>query len=279
MNLKIDKQLLNDLNDIADMEYSTPEGILIRGLIIYVKYAQRIDLTGSFKGKKGIEAAEKYIEELSKISGQDINEIVFGCIDAYRAKVICKTPVKRIELSRRDEIYLFIDDPYRGSLLCLYSKENNTNKLTEIMELQREKDKIERENTLNLFIENAREKLKLAEKELKQLESAYQKSNSEYTKIANEHQILSMTEILKFTARQRIEHKKNSENKKRELGEIARKTTNLSDDLNKKKYEVIEIKDDISTMNSYFNFDEIPIWKAKGKYSPKNFNNLKNIVE
>lgn len=267
MNLKINKQLLNDLNNIAEMEYSTTEAVLIRGLILYAKYAQGLNLTGYFKGEEGIKGAEKYIEDLAATYCTDTNEIVFACIDAYRAKVIGETIEQRFESSGRDEIYLFVEDPFRGNILCTYSKENNTNEFRKIMALKREEDKIEREETLKGFIENAKEKLSQAEKELKQLEKDYEKANSDYTKVSNEHRILSVTEIFKFTAEQRMDHKNKLENKKGKLSQIAVKTTMLGQELESKRHEVIEIKNDINTMNSYFNFDEVPIWKAKGKYN------------
>lgn len=269
MNLKIDKKLLKDLNNIAEMEYSTPETVLIRGLIIYVKYAHGLNLAGSFKGKERIKNAEKYIENLAETYGTNTNEIVFGCIDAYRAKVMGKTVNERFETSGRNEIYLFIDDPYMGSKLFTHKKEYRANNLQEIMKLKREQDRIESEEILENFIENARIMLSQSEQELKQMESYYRNTNDKYTKITNEHRLLSVTEVFKLTAQKRISHNYKLENKRRELAELSVIVTKLNKELEYKKDEISNLKRDINEMKTYFDLEEIPVWTLKDEYKPK----------
>ncbi len=269
IKLKIDKNLKKDLEQIAEDEFSTPEGVLRRGLIVYMKYLKRIDISNALKCKNSMDKVEKFIKELAEEHNASIDDIVFYCIDAYRDKVLNIGLNQRLKLSGRDEVLICIDDFYRGKMIGLYNKEENPQgKLTELLKLKAEEYKIERMEELELYITNAKIKLKKVEGEYEQLKKDCKAANIEYTKITGEYTALKALSIIKLTAKQRLEHKAKLESKRGEFYDISSKTTILEARLESKKSELLETQQDIGYMISCKEKEEIPSSAFIGKYSP-----------
>ena len=163
MDLKIDINLQNDLINIAESEYSTAEGVLIRGLIIYTKYLKKLDLTGFFKGKKGIEEAEKYIIALSKEYNESINEVVYN--KGYSVNELDKVMKKKY-----DEIKMGYINEIKGYITAEEKKIEENEKI--LSEIDKELKQAEAQHaTLKLQHEKAKVKSRFSLSPEKILES------------------------------------------------------------------------------------------------------------
>ena len=265
MNLKVSKDLKRDLEQIAEQEFSTPEGVLRRGLIIYLMYLKHIDISQTLKGKKGIEEAEQIIINLSEEYNNSIDDIIFACIDAYRCKVIGMSIDDRLSLSNREYIYLFIDDFMRGKILGIYKEEYKSIELSRAFAIEREKNRIEQEKELELCIEGARNKLKSLESELKIKNADYTKANMKYTEVAATYSVLKATSIIKLTAKQRMDHKDKLENKEAEFQRMSLNVSRLMSEVEKIKKDIDSISCDIGCMNGIKSNEDINIGEF-GKY-------------
>lgn len=265
MNLKVSKDLKRDLEQIAEQEFSTPEGVLRRGLIIYLMYLKHTDISQTLKGKKGIEEAEQIIINLSEEYNNSIDDIIFACIDAYRCKVIGMSIDDRLSLSNREYIYLFIDDFMRGKILGIYKEEYKSIELSRAFAIEREKNRIEQEKELELCIEGARNKLKSLESELKIKNADYTKANMKYTEVAATYSVLKATSIIKLTAKQRMDHKDKLENKEAEFQRMSLNVSRLMSEVEKIKKDIDSISCDIGCMNGIKSNEDINIGEF-GKY-------------
>ena len=265
MNLKVSKDLKRDLEQIAEQEFSTPKGVLRRGLIIYLMYLKHIDISQTLKGKKGIEEAEQIIINLSEEYNNSIDDIIFACIDAYRCKVIGMSIDDRLSLSNREYIYLFIDDFMRGKILGIYKEEYKSIELSRAFAIEREKNRIEQEKELELCIEGARNKLKSLESELKIKNADYTKANMKYTEVAATYSVLKATSIIKLTAKQRMDHKDKLENKEAEFQRMSLNVSRLMSEVEKIKKDIDSISCDIGCMNGIKSNEDINIGEF-GKY-------------
>lgn len=265
MNLKISKDLKRDLEQIAEQEFSTPEGVLRRGLIIYLMYLKHIDISQTLKGKKGIEEAEQIIINLSEEYKNSIDDIIFACIDAYRSKVIGMGIDDRLSLSNREYIYIFIDDPYIGKKLGIYKEEYKSSELSKTLAIAKEKFRMEQEKELEQCIEGARNKLKSLESELKIKNAEYTKANIKYTEVAARYSVLRNTSILKLTAKQRIDHKTKLENKEAEFQRMSLEVARLMSKVEKINQDIELISHDIRSMNRMKENEDIEIGEF-GKY-------------
>lgn len=268
IKLKIDKDLKNDLEKIAEDRFNTPEGILRIGLVLYLQYLNRTDISEELKGENAIDRTEKIIKELAEEYNASIDYIVFCCIDAYRAKVLNMGPKRRLQLSKRNEVLVFIDDIYKGKFICFYSEKSSLDNLQKTFKLKMEENRIKRMEELELYIINAKNKLNKVEKEYELLKKDYSEANKKYSRISGEHQALSVFSIIKLTAKQRINHKEKIDRKNRELAEMAKLTTELDDELKLKSSQLNEIKSDLEYMINCKNKEDIPSAAFIEKYKP-----------
>lgn len=265
MNLKISKDLKRNLEEIAEQEFSTPEGVLRRGLIIYLMYLKHIDISQTLKGEKGIEEAEQIIINLSEEYNNLIDDIIFACIDAYRCKVIGMSIDDRLSLSNREYIYVFIDNPMIGRKLGIYKEEYKSIELSRVLAIEKEKNRIEQEKQLELCIEGARNKLKSLESELKTKNAEYIKANMKYTEVAATYSVLKATSIIKLTAKQRIDHKDKLEKKEAEFQRMSLNVSRLISEVEGIKKDIDSISCDIGCMDGMKSNEDINIGEF-GKY-------------
>ena len=248
MNLKISKDLKRNLEEIAEQEFSTPEGVLRRGLIIYLMYLKHIDISQTLKGEKGIEEAEQIIINLSEEYNNLIDDIIFACIDAYRCKVIGMSIDDRLSLSNRE-----------------YKEEYKSIELSRVLAIEKEKNRIEQEKQLELCIEGARNKLKSLESELKTKNAEYIKANMKYTEVAATYSVLKATSIIKLTAKQRIDHKDKLEKKEAEFQRMSLNVSRLISEVEGIKKDIDSISCDIGCMDGMKSNEDINIGEF-GKY-------------
>lgn len=216
MDFKIDKNLQNDLNNIAESEYSTAEGVLIRGLIIYTKYLKKLDLTGFFKGKKGIEEAEKYIIALSKEYNESINEVVFGCIDAYRAKILGLNLRERLSASGRDDAYMFLDDFFRGPVLSIYNKGYSVNELDKVMKKKYDEIKMGYINEIKGYITAEEKKIEENEKILSEIDKELKQAEAQHATLKLQHEKAKVKSRFSLSPEKILESKRKEEALKKE---------------------------------------------------------------
>lgn len=265
MNLKVSKDLKRDLEQIAEQEFSTPKGVLRKGLKLFTIHLKKIDISSAIRGEKGIEEAEKYIISLASELNTSTDEIVFGCIDAYRSEVLGMPIKDRLRISNRDRVYIFGNDFYEGPELKVYKKEKSINDyLTELVE----ENEMKNQDKVRDFITEAKRQVKVLEQEYSNLEKQKQKYINTRAKMVAEVEVLKATEIFKLDYESRAEYKKKIIKKEHEATEINLLLKNLEEDIKELKNKIFRARGDIEEMKNLFGTSPIQVGKLKDKYNP-----------
>ena len=264
MNLKIDKRLRNDLNEIAENEFCPVETIIKRGLKIFIDYYEHKDISEYLKANKADVVIDDYKKELDMTD----NELIFAIIDSYRHEILGMSIKERLKLNRDEigaEVYVFKDMLIEGKSVYLGVKEKSINDyLGELAE----ENEMKNQDKVRDFIKEAERQLKVLEQSYSILDKQKQEYVNTKAKLVAEVRVLKATEIFKLDYKARAEHKRKIKEKEHEAVMIGKPLKDIEENMKGLKNKMFYVREDIEEMKSLFETSPLQVGKLKDKYNP-----------